>query len=783
MPNRKVIADSIPESESSPSLKKSRVNIHLTLAPGTNLEVSLDATNERGEPIESKVVRFHNDEIPISTDQDTQETFIKKAKDVVQAGKQPEWLAISLAWLKRTWERVTHSLQFWYDNRSYWLFIGALLIYLLTRLIALESFPIYFFTDEAVQTVLAQDFIRDSFTNYDHEVFPTYFVNGNQYNLGTSVYFQVIPLLIFGKSIFITRGTSVLITLLAAISVGLIMKRMVKSDYPWLAILVLSITPAWFLHSRTAFETALAVTFYALFLFCYLQYRQGSVRFLYAAVGAGALCFYSYSPAQMVMAVSAILLLISDARYHWQQRKYILRAFGIAVLLALPYIRFLIAHGSENIKHLQILQSYWLADLMPLEKLQRYLTQYIRGLNPVYWFLPNEIDFSRHVMDGYGHLLKYSLPFFGIGLLVAIRNFRSFTHRALLIALVAAPSGAALVELGITRALFMVIPASMITALGLDAVLRWLKKIRISKALLSGVVFVGLAGFNFYLLNDAVVNGPMWSTDYGLGGMQYGARQLYAEVGNYLSEDPKAHLIISPSWANGADVVARFFYDDPQPFQLGSIDGYMIEKKELKPNTVFIMTPDELARVMPSPKFKNIHVIKTLPYPNAEPGFYFVTLDYSDDIDSILEAEISSRSILNETSLTLADGTQVQAFISTLDMGSPENLVDTNFDSVARTAQANPMKIQVIFPEPHRISGVTVRVGGTPTEVTVYPYELSNADPFYYSMVKDETPDPRNVNVVFDKPLEVVRVDIEVKSTRDGEPAHVHVWEIQFNQP
>ena len=81
MPRRKVTANSNPESEPSPSLKKARVNIHLTLAPGTNLEVSLDAKNERGEPIESKVVRFHNDEIPISTYQDTQETFIKKAKD------------------------------------------------------------------------------------------------------------------------------------------------------------------------------------------------------------------------------------------------------------------------------------------------------------------------------------------------------------------------------------------------------------------------------------------------------------------------------------------------------------------------------------------------------------------------------------------------------------------------------------------------------------------------------------------------------------------------------
>lgn len=783
MPKNQVDLSSDRDSDPSKKGKLARVNVHLTLAPGTELEVTLNAKNEKGELIERRVVQFRNNEQPHSE--------ISNPILYVEA-PQPagdlwlniqKWFSNARDWAQHYWEKFAGGQIKKTGVRPYWLLLAALLVYLLTRLIALESYPIYFFTDEAVQTVLAQDFIRDGFTNYDHEVFPTYFVNGNQYNLGTSVYFQVLPFLLFGKSIFVTRATSVLITVLAAISLGLIFKKFYQSDHPWLAILILSITPAWFLHSRTAFETAIATSFYAVFLFCYMQYRTGSPKYLYAAVVAGALCFYSYSPAQMVMAVTAILLIISDAKYHWEQRKVIIKGFGLAVLLALPYIRFLIVHGSENIKHLQILQSYWLADLSPLEKLARYFTQYLRGLNPAYWFFPNNIDFDRHIMDGYGHLLKYSLPFFVIGLIVTLRNFRSSMHRVALIALLAAPSGAALVELGITRALFMVIPAAIITGLGLDALMRWLLKLKISNALVAGTAFTILAGFNFFLLRDAITNGPAWSTDYGLGGMQYGARQLYAEVRQYLTENPKTRLIISPSWANGADVVARFFFDDPQPFQLGSIEGYMIEKMEIKPGTVFIMTPEELDRIMPSPKFKNIHVIKTLPFPNGEPGFYFVSLEYSDDIDSLLEAEIEARSILNEATLILNDGTKVQAFISTLDMGSPENLVDGNLDSVARTAQANPMKIQFVFPKARLLSGVVVRVGGTPTEVSVYPYVLPNADPAYYSMIKDETPDPRNVTVMFDEPMEVVRLDIEVRSTRDKEPAHVHVWEIELIEP
>src|SRR3972149_2333866 len=39
------------------------------------------------------------------------------------------------------------------------LFLLALLVFLLTRLIGLDSFPVYFFTDEAIQTVQAANLV------------------------------------------------------------------------------------------------------------------------------------------------------------------------------------------------------------------------------------------------------------------------------------------------------------------------------------------------------------------------------------------------------------------------------------------------------------------------------------------------------------------------------------------------------------------------------------------------------------------------------------------------
>ena len=55
------------------------------------------------------------------------------------------------------------------------LFFIGLALYLLTRLVALPSFPIYFGSDEATTVVRAADLIRDGFRDYQGQFLPTFF--------------------------------------------------------------------------------------------------------------------------------------------------------------------------------------------------------------------------------------------------------------------------------------------------------------------------------------------------------------------------------------------------------------------------------------------------------------------------------------------------------------------------------------------------------------------------------------------------------------------------------
>jgi hypothetical protein len=657
------------------------------------------------------------------------------------------------------------------------LFGLALLVYLITHFIGLTRFPIYFFSDEAIQTVTAANLLRDNLLDEEGTLLPTFFKNGPYFNLSISVYAQVLPYLLFGKSVFITRSTSVLISLIAAVSGSLMLRNIYKIPYWWAGVSLLSIAPAWFLHSRTAFETVLFVSFYTACLYTYLLYRYRSPRYFYYTILLAALAFYTYCPGQIVIGVTGILLLLSDLRYHWKNRETILRGLGLTILLALPYLRFRVSHPTGLFEQLRILDSYWVGSLSLNEKLARFGSEYLYGLSPSYWFLPNERDLPRHLMKGYGHILRVFLPFAVLGLILAIREIKSSAYRLLLIALLVAPVGAALVQIGITRILVLVIPATVLIALGLSKSLTWLEGMCLPHRVLSIVLFMVLTLINFFTLRDVQLNAPTWYQDYGLGGMQYGAQQLFPNIADYLENESKTKIILSPTWANGSDVLARFFLGDPLPIQMGSINGHMFHRQPLDQDTLFVMTPDEYQLTIESQKFENIQVEETIPYPNSKHGFFFVRLEYVDEIDIILEGESQQRRILRSAQVMI-DGEPVQVRYSMLDIGVVQHMFDGDQHTLGRTFEANPAVIELAYPTPRSISGVSVIIGSTEAEIKALVYPALNSDPVEYIKTFQGSVEQPEAEFDFGESTLMQVLRLEIRDLRQAEPANIHIWEI-----
>lgn len=681
-------------------------------------------------------------------------------------------------------------------------FLLGLGVYLVTRLVRLEEFPIYFFADEAVQTLFAEQLIRSGFRDTSSIWVPVYVeAAASRWTPLLSMYFHALSLTLFGKSIFITRATSAVISLLAPLSVGLVLRNVFKTRSWWAGVLLLGIIPAWLLHSRTAFETVLTATFYACFLLGYLLYRTRSPHYLYLALVCAAATFYTYSNGQVVMLGAGVLLFLSDLPYHWQQRRTLLKGILLGVVLALPFILFRYHHPEALGDHLRVVYSYWYHPIPLTEKIAIFLQKMAYGLSPQYWFLPNGQDLPRHRWDNQGHILLGLLPFVLAGVLICLRHVRSAPHRALLLAAVATPMGGALLEIGVTRGLAFVIPASIFAGLGLEWALQQASRLlgRSSPkppvttvaespgkalpytSLLAGGTFLILTLVSFNLLYQALTQGPRWFSDYGLYGMQYGARQLFEQaIPELLAQDEQAQVLVTSTWSNGTDRFLGFFFNQEElrRVRIEGVQTYLFHMTPLSGNEVFVMTPAEYEKAVTSPKLANVRLEQTLYYPDGSSGFLFVRLAYAPDAEAIFAAEKEARRALVEAQVTW-EGQVIALRHSVIDMGGPELIFDGDLFTLMRGLEANPFVLELTFPEAQRFSQVQADFGLAQVTFTALLYPAGEGEPLRYEASRSNSASLETLMSLdlSGSPL-VTRIRFEILDRAAGEAANIHIREL-----
>ena len=656
------------------------------------------------------------------------------------------------------------------------LFWLGMAFYLLTRLIALDKFPIYFFSDEAIQTMSAFDLINNGFRDFQGKLFPVYFQNGQQYNLSLSVWLQVL-IAWLPRSVWLTRALPAMISLVFPLSVSLWARDFLRSKHWWLVPLLISALPAWFLHSRTAFETSLGVSFYSLFLFFYLRYRSKNRKNLLLALLFGACAFYSYVPLQLVVVATGLVLLIVDWRYHFHDTKSLLFGLVTLLLLALPYILFQLNHQQALSNHLHLLRSYWLSDIPLLNKLGIFLGKWLQGLNPLYWFFPNQTDLVRHQMKGLGHLPWFFLPFFLVGLWQSIKNWKEPACRLALIALFVAPLGAAIADIAITRVLVMVVPFSLLIFLGLNQTLEFLRNKNLLRNLPAYFSAIAIAIFSIWMGWYAIVKGPLWYSDYGLYGMQWGGQQLSQKISEFIQDNPQSKLKLSPAWANNTDIIMRYFLGDPLPLEIGTIREFDLYYQELDPNQVFIVTPEEYSWLVQNPKFDQIEVLDSQEWPDGRKGFIFLRLEYSPQARQIFEVDLQQRRQPEVSEFDML-GQQVNITYSRLDLGTIAHIFDGDNATPLRTFEANPLVISIEFPQPIELQKVTAMVGAPATRLCAAITLDKSGQKLIFAETLPSSDQIRPITISFGETYQVSQLKIWVESINEPEPTHVHLWEL-----
>ncbi|NTU75316.1 MAG: hypothetical protein HGA86_04275, partial [Anaerolineaceae bacterium] len=551
-------------------------------------------------------------------------------------------------------------------------------------------------------------------------------------------------------------------------------------------IFIFSSVPVYFLFSRTIFETGQMVALYTGAFYYYLRYRQGNFRGIYPAVILAGLAFYTYVPGQVMVVASAALFFFMDFRYHWQQGKALWRVAGVGLLVALPFVRFLLTNFGQYAGTFQRYQSYLVLDTSPWEKLSTFLKNYATALSPFYWFFPRQVDDLRFVMKGYGHIAWFMLPFAVVGFIYLIRRLRQPEASAVFVPFLAAPIAASLVFIEVTRVLLVILPYSLMACLGifatLDSLQQRFRSVRrpVVGRWLTVALAVFLTFFNLSMFIDATSNGPRWFPTYGLSGQQFGAPQVFPAAQFYTRTHPGVKVFISGGWIWQGDVVMRFFLGDEPNVAFGQPNDQLMEIAAGEPMR-FILKPEEYKSALSSGRYSNPKIESTILCPDGSPCFYLVNLDMTPEMrQKVLNYQLEEYLPVRED--LILDGQTLPTLHSALDGEPLDYLFDGSPETLVRTRVDNPFFIEITFPEPRSISGLEILLGAEELRVSLTG-ETSSGERFEYSAPSPATSQLKIVPLNFERTLSVTFLRLEVLNPNVGKPANIHVRDMRFLPP
>jgi hypothetical protein len=660
----------------------------------------------------------------------------------------------------------------------------------LTRFLNLDEFPIYFFCDEAFIGVETQRLLADGFSSPEGEFLPMYWDKAQgRWVPQISIYLSIIPTLLFPRSIWALRMVTGIVAL-TGILIGCwgIQKVTRERDLFWLPLAFATIMPVLLLHNRLAFETSNAISGLFAAMGFYFAYRLESPRYLTGFIGAVLFTFYSHWSGSIVISAASGLLLLIDAPYHIS----IIRRFPKFTALqlvflsvgAVPFIRFLHNQPQGIFQQLAILGS-GLATAEPLSIVAAAaLKRYFAAFDPSYWFFYNYMpDQIRHLWKDRPFLATFSaFPFF-IGLTLSICTFWTVRSRVLLVFLLCGALPVTMVDTHVQRMFYLVAPAIVMMTLGITVCYRYLRD-RVVKSVIQTILIVVLL-FQVAVLTKEFLGAGLWYRMYTLGGLQWGAKALFAEaVPKLLSEEPQVMIIPSGEWANGADTFPPFFLSSEQLQRISGMpfDIFHPESDQrIPPTSVFILSPPERESIIASGKFKPLKPILEIPYPDGSLGFTFSRLEYVDNIEEIMIPERLARLVPQQASIPVW-GTTADITFSRLDNGDITEVFDSNFFTLARGMVANPFILDLNLHEPRSAVGVKLDLFPMDAHVKVSLWDQEG------KKIVETSGEGRMVGANKDTSIELrfatasvsfSKILIEIRSINDlPNQAHVHVREL-----
>ncbi len=546
-----------------------------------------------------------------------------------------------------------------------------MMLALLLRFVGLGSNPPALNADEAAIAYNAYSILKTGKDEFS-VAYPLVFRSFDDYKMPVYVYMSVPAVALLGLTDVAVRLPSAVLGTLTVFLVFVLVRELMKSGgeqeaglsgsqrmLPYLAALLLAVSP-WHIHfSRSAYEANVAVFFIVSGLIFFLKALQKPVWMIPSAV-LFALSVWTYHSSRIfvpLLVIGAAVLFRKRLIPSW---RYVGLAGGIGFLVLLPLVSLSLSkEGQMRAFGVSIFSNAampdrmvrWLAEDIGNRSLPgalavivhnrrfAYIPTIIKGyldhLSPN--FFVSESVLEKYHTPGMGLMYLWELPFLAIGFVRMLRE-KSVRQsgKLLLWWFLIAPAAASLTEQlpHPVRTLVFLPVVQIITAYGILAAIEELE--RSSRTMrtvgywaMSGVFLVSL----FYYIHQYFVHLP---TDYSAF-WQYGRKEAVAAVKDRYNEFDR--VVVSTS----LDVPHIFFLYylayDPARYQKegGTVSGGFAEERNAFDKFRFKRISDTVIREeqksggrvlyvgMPFEMPKWATPVKTIPYLNGSEAFRIFT--------------------------------------------------------------------------------------------------------------------------------------------------------------
>jgi 4-amino-4-deoxy-L-arabinose transferase-like glycosyltransferase len=392
-----------------------------------------------------------------------------------------------------------------------------LLIAMGLRFLNLGITPGGLFVDEASIGYNAYSILETGRDEYGKS-FPALIKSFGDYKAPVYTYLLIPIYKIWGMNMATTRAVSAASGVITVLFLYLLVKLITdKKRLAILSGLVLALSPWHILLSRAAFEANVALMFMIIGLWAFFKYLKEGKMFLIIAAISTAVSFTTYHAERIILPLLYLSL-------GWWYRKELFKkndlkkliggvAAGLIILLPTLLIittpAFSVRAERVNILGLKteellgFVKNAGIFNNRALLFTREWLSLCTAYFSPKYLFgLENSVP--RDIYPDVGPFLIWMLPFLIIGVVEFIRLKNDNWKKLLIMLLIISPLPASLVRepFGMIRALPLIIPMSILIAMGIDKFIeRWrlLGTITIAVLVLWGMGRIYLSAFK---LND-----------------------------------------------------------------------------------------------------------------------------------------------------------------------------------------------------------------------------------------------------------------------------------------